>query len=96
MSFDVAQLALAAGRVLVVGLLFGAGLPALFAVGMRLQSAGSGEVDGDAAGIRRPALTAAGWVLFAIVIAVVLAGVLFITRLSIHHYFGISLFGVGT
>ena len=95
MSFDFAQIALAAGRVLLVGLLFGAGLPALFAVGMRLQSAGTGEVDGDTAGTRRPALTAAGWVLFALVIAAVLAGVLFITRLSIYHYFGISLFGAG-
>ena len=27
--------------------------------------------------------------------AAVLAGVLFITRLSIYHYFGISLFGAG-
>lgn len=95
MSFDFAQMALAAGRVLLVGLVLGAGLPALFAIGMRLQSAGTGEVDGEAPGTRRPALTAAGWLLFAVVIAVVLTGVLFITRLSIYHYFGISLFGVG-
>ena len=95
MNFDIAQMALSAGRVLLVGLLFGAGLPALFAIGMRLQSAGTGEVDGEAPGTRRPVLTVAGWILFGIVIAVVLAGVLFITRLSIYHYFGISLFGAG-
>ena len=95
MNIDVAQMALAAGRVLVVGLLFGAGLPALFAIGMRLQSAGSGKVTGEAPGTRRPLLTAAGWIVFALVLAAVLAGVLFITRLSIYHYFGISLFGAG-
>ncbi|OZB79275.1 MAG: hypothetical protein B7X41_19505 [Microbacterium sp. 14-71-5] len=95
MNFDIAQMALSAGRVLLVGLLFGAGLPALFAIGMRLQSAGTGELDGEAPGTRRPLLTAAGWILFALVIAAVLTGVLFITRLSIYHYFGISLFGAG-
>ncbi|WP_295013566.1 hypothetical protein [uncultured Microbacterium sp.] len=95
MSFDFAQMAAAAGRVLLVGLLFGAGLPALFAIGLRLQSAGTGEVGGEAPGTRRPLLAVAGWILFAVVIAAVLAGVLFITRLSISHYFGISLFGAG-
>lgn len=96
MNIDIAQMLLAAGRVLLVGLLFGAGLPALFAIGMRLQSAGTGEVDGDAPGTRRPALVATGWIVFALVIAAVLAGVLWITRLSIYHYFGISLFGAGS
>lgn len=95
MNFDVAEMALSALRVLVVGLLFGAGLPALFAIGMRLQSAGTGEVDGEAPGTRRPALTAAGWIVFAVVAAAVIAGVLWITRLSIYHYFGVSLFGAG-
>ncbi|MFT3889380.1 MAG: hypothetical protein QM713_14630 [Arachnia sp.] len=95
MTIDVAHMALAAGRVLMVGLLFGAGLPALFAVGMRLQSAGTGEVDGEAPGERHLGLTVAGWTVFAVVVAAVLAGVLWITRLSLYHYFGISLFGAG-
>ncbi|MGB4777214.1 hypothetical protein [Microbacterium sp.] len=85
---------LAALRVLIVGALFGAGLPALFAIGLRLQSAGAGEgAEKDAVGARRPALTAAAYVLFAIVVAAVVIGVLFITRHSLHHYFGIVLFG---
>lgn len=95
MNIDAAAMALAAGRVLLIGLLFGAGLPALFALGMRLQSAGTGEVYGEAPGDRNPALTAAGWVLFGVVVAAVLTGVLWITRLSLYHYFGISLFGAG-
>ncbi|MFT4230269.1 MAG: hypothetical protein QM602_08280 [Microbacterium sp.] len=92
------DIALAAGRVLIVGALFGAGLPALFALGLRLNAAGAGdagagagEAGADAA--RRPALTALGYLLFAIVIAAVVVGVLWITRSSLHHYLGISLFG---
>lgn len=96
MDIDFAEMGLAAFRVLLVGLLFGAGLPALFAVGMRLQSAGSGDVDGAGAGTKRPVLSAAGWLVFGVVIAAVLAGVLWITRLSLYHYFGISLFGAGS
>lgn len=86
------DIALAAGRVLLVGALFGAGLPALFALGLRLHAAGSGEVEGPGAR-RQPVLTALGYVLFAIVVAAVVAGVLWITRTSLHHYLGISLFG---
>lgn len=84
------EIALSAGRVLLVGIVLGAGLPALFALGLRLQSAGAGDADGTS---RRPALTALGYVLFAIVVAVVITGVLWITRTSLHHYLGISLFG---
>ncbi|MFT4051299.1 MAG: hypothetical protein QM677_03510 [Microbacterium sp.] len=91
---------LAAARVLIVGALFGAGLPALFAIGLRLQAVGAGESDaadaGGAAGVaspRRPALTAVAYLLFAIVVAAVVIGVLYITRHSLDHYFGISLFG---
>ncbi|MFT4233144.1 MAG: hypothetical protein QM606_10275 [Leucobacter sp.] len=86
-------MALSAVRVLVVGIVLGAGLPALFALGMRLQSAGTGEIGGEASGDRKPALTALGWVLFAVVIAVVLTAVLWITRHSLDHYFGVQLFG---
>ena len=91
MTIDLIDMGVAALRVLVLGVLLGAGLPALFALGMRLQSAGAGSDDGIAP--RRPALVAAGWALFAVVVLVVLAGVLFITRHSIQHYFGISVFG---
>lgn len=89
------DIALAAGRVLLVGALFGAGLPALFALGLRLRAAGAGELDAvdGAVARRRPAATALGYLLFAIVIAAVVTGVLWITRTSLHHYLGISLFG---
>lgn len=89
------DIALSAVRVLVVGALFGAGLPALFALGMRLNAAGAGDIaaDGVTPSARNPLLTGLGYLLFAIVIAAVIAGVLFITRHSLQHYLGISLFG---
>ncbi|MFK4791812.1 hypothetical protein [Microbacterium sp. ZW T5_56] len=95
MNIDIAEMGMAALRVLALGLVFGAGLPALFAVGMRLQSAGSREVNDEAPGARRPSLLVSGYAIFAIVVLVALAAVLWITRLSIYHYFGISLFGAG-
>ncbi|MFT4135980.1 hypothetical protein [Microbacterium sp.] len=94
MDIDFAEILLAALRVLGVGLLFGAGLPALFALGIRLRAAGAGEASDGVQVARRPVLTATGNVLFLIVIAAVVAGVLWITRHSLDHYLGISLFGV--
>ncbi|MFT4220191.1 MAG: hypothetical protein QM611_06705 [Microbacterium sp.] len=94
MDINFPEILLAAVRVLGVGLLFGAGLPALFALGIRLRAAGAGEVADGVQAARRPALTATGNVLFLIVIAAVVTGVLWITRHSLDHYLGISLFGV--
>lgn len=37
----------AIGKVLLVGLVLGAGLPALFAVGLRLQTLSNGSVEAD-------------------------------------------------
>ncbi|GAA3037174.1 hypothetical protein [Microbacterium dextranolyticum] len=94
MDIHWADILLAAVRVLIVGALFGAGLPALFALGLRLQATGAGETDAEgAATARRPAATATAYVLFGVVIVAVLLGVLFITRHSLNHYFGISVFG---
>ena len=85
------DIAASAWRVLLVGALFGAGLPALFALGLRLHAVGAGDVDGVDG--RRPAFTVLGYALFAIVLAAVVTGVLWITRSSLQHYLGISLFG---
>lgn len=80
-------------RVLVVGLLLGAGLPAVFAIGLRLYSAGAGGVDED--GIvhpPQPALKPLGYALFLFVAAVILLAILWITRTTIIHHFGVDLF----
>lgn len=72
-----------AGKVLLYGLLLGAGLPALFAVGMRALSWGTGH--GEQGGTATATATAphpAGRVVavlcFAVVVAVALTGVAFI------------------
>ena len=75
-------------RVLLVGLVLGAGLPALFAIGVRTYSAGAG---GDLRATN-PALRVMGLLLIAFVAVVILVAILWITRNTIHHHFGVDLF----
>lgn len=75
-------------RVLLVGLILGAGLPALFAIGVRTYSAGGGgEVRGG-----NPLLKVIGLALIAFVAVVIVVAILWITRNTIHHHFGVDLF----
>ena len=93
MDINFAEIGLSALRVLGVGLLLGAGLPALFALGMRLHAAGSGVAEDGTHNARKPLATIGAYVLYSVVILAVIAGVLFVTRHSLDHYFGITLFG---
>ncbi|MGE2724547.1 hypothetical protein [Mycolicibacterium pulveris] len=83
---------IAALKILAVGLLIGAGLPALFAIGIRLNAAGSGATE-NAAAQRNPMLVALSWALFAVVVVAVVIGVLFIARDFIGHQTGLYLLG---
>jgi hypothetical protein len=82
------------GKVLVVGLVLGAGLPALFATGLVAFSRGSGDegADGAAAVAPNPALKFLGVALFVFVGWVILTAVLWITRATIIHHTGVDLF----
>lgn len=85
-------------KILVFGLLVGAAMPALFAVAMRINAVGNGLAVITAgrrtvAGERRPALVALSWAIFALVLAVVLVGVLFVARDFLGHHFGWYLLG---
>ncbi|MFT3945283.1 MAG: hypothetical protein QM705_15875 [Ancrocorticia sp.] len=95
MTLDFAEIALSALKVLAVGIVLGAGLPALYAFGIRMQSIGSGEVDGSGEGVRNKTYTALAWTIFAVVVGVILLAVLFMTRTSLYHYTGISILGGG-
>ncbi len=75
-------------RVLLVGLVLGAGLPALFAIGVRTYSAGAA---GDLRAAN-PALRVMGLLLIAFVALVIVIAILWITRNTIHHHFGVDLF----
>jgi hypothetical protein len=78
-----------AWQVLAAGLVLGAGLPLLFALGIRSLAWGGGGPTSSP----RPAGTVLGWVLFAIVLAVVVLGILFIVvsgfgkALSFEHVY---------
>ncbi|OBG34862.1 MULTISPECIES: hypothetical protein [Mycolicibacter] len=84
-------------KILVFGLLVGGLLPALFAVGVRVNVAGNGvpAVTGTAAtdGGRRPLLLAVSWAIFLVVLAVAVVGVLFIARDFLGHHLGWYLLG---
>jgi hypothetical protein len=84
----------AAFKILVFGLLMGAGLPALFAIAVRLNAAGAGVGDhGGAVAQRNPMLAGLSWVIFGVVLVAVLIGVLFIARDFIGHQTGVYLLG---
>lgn len=93
MNIDWTSILDGTGKVVVAGLIFGAGLPLLFAIGVRLWDVGTGgeHADGTVTAGRPPALVGA-YVIFAVVAAAVLTGVLWITQKSIDHYLGITLF----
>jgi len=79
-------------RVTLAALIFGAGLPMIFALGVRFQSLGRAAA-GPAGSLsqRRTAIAVAA-LCYAVVLAIVIAGVLFVakdflaSRLGIHLY----------
>ena len=80
-------------KVLVVGLILGAGLPAVFACGMLAYSFGAGGEEADHAIHRpNPALKYLGILLFLFVSFVIVTAVAWITRATIIHHFGVDLF----
>ena len=70
-------------KILLFSLLAGAALPGLFAVGIRLQAVGAGDVDSSN---RNPLLVGIAWLIYALVVVVVLFGVLYIARDFIAHH----------
>ncbi|WP_132992231.1 hypothetical protein [Gordonia zhaorongruii] len=75
-------------KVLVVGLILGAGLPALFALGMRAEAAGEGQLGRPA----NPALKYLGYTLVGIVLIVIVIGILWVTRQTLSYYFDLRIF----
>jgi hypothetical protein len=87
-----------AWKVLLAGLILGAGLPLLFALGIRSLAWGAGgEAEVHESGVTGPKAqpfgTALGWLLFAIVLAGVVLGITFIVasgfgkELSFEHIY---------
>ena len=78
-------------KVLAVGLILGAGLPAIFAYGLVAYSAGAPNPEaGGAAHAPNPALKFLGLALFTLVGAVIVIALLWITKSTIEHHFGFN------
>lgn len=78
-------------KVLAIGLVLGAGLPALFGVGLVAFSNGEGGTHEDGTTVApNPALKYVGLLLFVVVSAVILIAILWITKSTIEHHFGIN------
>jgi predicted secreted protein len=85
---------IASFKILIFGLVLGAGLPALFAVGVRMSAEGVGVADhGGTVSGKNPALVALSYVIFALVLAAVIVGVLFVARDFIGHHTGVYMLG---
>ena len=82
-------------EIIVAGLIVGAGLPALFSLGVRLNAEGVGVAghSGGTVAKGNPLLVALSWVIFALVLTAVIIGVVFIARDFIGHHTGLYLFG---
>jgi hypothetical protein len=82
-------------RILIFGLLLGSGLPALFALAVRLGAAGAGSHGSEraAVGQKNPALTAISWAIYALALFFVVIGVLYIARDFIGAHTGMYILG---
>ena len=80
-------------KVLFIGLVLGAGLPAVFATGLVAYSFGAGGEEADHLVHKaNPLLKYLGILLFLLVGLVVVTAVAWITRSTIIHHFGVDLF----
>ncbi|KTR37586.1 hypothetical protein [Rothia kristinae] len=82
--------------VTIAGLVLGAGMPALFALAMRI-SAGSTETRPDGTVVQTapasPVLRAISGAIFALIAAIILLGILWIAKDFIYHTTGFDLLG---
>ncbi len=83
-------------KILIFGLLLGSGLPALFALGVRVGTVGAGVQEGSggaAVAHKNPALTAISYALYALALAAVVIGVLYVAREFIGAHTGLYILG---
>ncbi|BBZ45942.1 hypothetical protein [Mycobacterium parmense] len=68
-------------RILIFSMLAGAALPGLFALGLRFHAVGAGAVAADGSQPHKnPALVAVAWAIYAVVLAVIVFALLYISR----------------
>jgi hypothetical protein len=81
-------------KILLFSLVAGGALPALFALGLRLHAVGGGQVsiDGNTPQ-KNPALLTIAWGIYAVVVAVILFALLYVSRDFIAHQTGQAFLG---
>jgi hypothetical protein len=80
-------------KILAFSLVAGAALPGLFALGLRFQAVGTGQPGADGRSQKNPALLAVAWAIYAVVLAVILFALLYISRDFIAHQTGQAFLG---
>ena len=82
-------------KILVFGLVLGSGLPVLFALAVRVGSAGAGVQGSDGAAVahKNPALAAISYALYALTLTAVVIGVLYVAREFIGVHTGLYILG---
>ncbi|WP_288858616.1 hypothetical protein [uncultured Corynebacterium sp.] len=90
------SIAIAIFRVAGLALIFGAGIPLLFALGMRCMTGDpirndQGVIVGDTEASTQ--MKVLGWTVYAFLAAVIVVAILWISKGTLEHYFGWELFG---
>lgn len=81
-------------KILLFAMLAGAALPGLFALGIRFQAVGAGEVSTDgSAPHKNPAMLAVAWAIYALVVVVILLALAYIARDFVAHQTGYPFLG---
>jgi hypothetical protein len=81
-------------KILVFAMLAGAALPGLFALGLRFHAVGAGQVSIDGRTPQKnPVLVAIAWAIYALVLAVIIFALLYISRDFIAHQTGQAFLG---
>jgi hypothetical protein len=82
-------------KILVFGLILGSGLPALFAIAVRVGAGGAGVIGSDGAAVqhKNPAMTAISYAIYALALVAVVIGVLYIAREFIGAHTGLYILG---
>lgn len=82
-------------KILLFGLLLGSGLPALFAIAVKVGAVGAGiqGSDGTAVAHKNPALTLISYAIYALALVAVVIGVLYIARDAIGAHTGLYILG---
>lgn len=85
--------------VTIAGLILGAGLPAVFALAMRISAGQTTRLEDGTVLQTRPASSAAravSAILYALIVAAIVVGILWVAKDFLYHAIGFNLFGAAT